>query len=287
MQRLRIVLYIIIGGLLVNSPAYALQQPSVKININTAKTVTAGVIRLQLSVKAGKSTIVSWELCDELFKQSQQVILLATNSPAAADGYFKHNIVFTAAKPIQLSINALPVLINKQKFFTRAFKVSFKSARLPLKLHDIKPVEPISWFYPAKALGITLVLLTIILMFITAAYLFLKKRINTTAPIVMRQNCLNRLSAIELAAKRQRITTATLVSEVSDLLKEYLQDDILISNQYFEVNIPGQSIIQFYKFRETANRMRFLPQPAARLLYPAFLNDIREFINSYQPAILK
>ncbi len=275
---------IIICFLLTVSSSYASKQPIIHVSVNARRTVIGHVIGLKISVEADKNARVSWQLCDELFKQSQQVTLLRVNSTAAG-GYFQHIIAFTSVKPTHLSITALPVIVNTGKFLSPPVSVDFKSDRLPLAIHDIKPIRETNWSNLINAVTKVGLVLVILLLALATIYSILVKRITTPAPSILKQNCLKKLSALELVACHQGVTAAIVINQVSDLLSEFLQTEITFSGQRSEISRTDYCNALFDNIRETANRLKFLPQSAATLIYPSFISDIREFIINYKPVL--
>ncbi|HTE02140.1 MAG TPA: hypothetical protein VK668_22785 [Mucilaginibacter sp.] len=281
MQRLKVVL--IIGYLFVTAGSYASTQPIIKIAIDNNEAVIGKVIRLEVIVRTGESARVSWQLCNELFSQSQQITLLATDS-ITARGYAKYRVAFTCVKPIHLSISSLPVLINAQKFLTPSFKVNFKPERPISTLYNIKPVYDINWLNPLAASGKVILLLLIIWFISAVLYLRLKKRISSRASSKIKHNCLKKLAVLESAAERKAMTPFVLANKVSDVLTEYLQQITITPDHQLSNITPGEYDELFGKFRESVERVRFLPQPAAQLLYPVLINNARDFILTHQPA---
>jgi hypothetical protein len=283
----KVIICIIAGCLLFKVNAYALKQPVITVSGNTSPVVVGGVFKLEITVIADKGTVVSWELCDELFKQSAQYMLLAISSPPSPEGTFKHVILFTTVKPVHMPISSLPLLINKQKVPTPGFKINFIADKKPLKLNDLKPNEGASWLFTVKAFALNGLLLLVLLAVIGASYIYLKKWVNETVPSTIKKNCLKKLESLETAGKKDDFNPVVLINQISDLLREYLRLDMLILGVDDENKVSEEFRTRFYKLINTANEIKFLPGPAVRLLYPEFVSEIRDFITSYQPVTIK
>ena len=150
----KVIICIIIGCLLFKVNSYATAQPVVTVSGNTSPVVVGGVFKLEITVTGNKGTLVSWDLCDELFKNSAQFMLLSISSPTSPEGIFKHDILFTTVKPVHMPISSLPLLINKQKVATPGFKINFVADKKPLKLNDLKPNESASWLFTVRAMAL-------------------------------------------------------------------------------------------------------------------------------------
>ena len=282
MRRLRILAYLIVGCFFINADCYAIEKPVINLSIDNDHVFVGQVIKLELTVKADRKSVILWKLFNEVFEQSEKITLLSDTS-LSGDGIFKHQIFFTSAKPLKLSVGQLGLTIDNEKVLTPPFKVEFKADKLPLKLHDIKPVEAVNWWYMIKAYLFNGLVLVLLLLVIAGAYIYIKRWINVNAPIRFKQNCLKKLSALESATNKDTLTVAALINQVFDLLREFLHVEKLTGEEGVEAANESDYPPALYKFVETANQLKFLPQPAAKLLYQNFISDIREFITTHQP----
>jgi hypothetical protein len=283
----KVIICVIIGCLLFKVNSYAVTQPAITVSGNTSPVVVGGVFKLEITVTADKGTVISWDLCDELFKNSAQFMLLSISSPPSPEGTFKHDILFTTVKPVHMPISSLPLLINKQKVATPGFKINFVADRKPLKLNDLKPNESASWKFTFKAIALNGLLLLMLLIVIGASYVYLKKWVNNRVPLTIKKSCLKKLETLERAGESENVNAAVLINQISDLLREYLRLDMLVLGVDDESKVGKEFKTKFDSLISTANEIKFLPGPAVRLLYPEFISEIRDFITNYQPVTIR
>jgi len=283
----KVIICIIIGCLLFKVNSYATAQPVVTVSGNTSPVVVGGVFKLEITVTGNKGTLVSWDLCDELFKNSAQFMLLSISSPTSPEGIFKHDILFTTVKPVHMPISSLPLLINKQKVATPGFKINFVADKKPLKLNDLKPNESASWLFTVRAMALNGLLLLILLALIGASYVYLKNWINHAVPSSIKKDCLKKLASLETAGKNENFNAVLLINQLCDLLREYLRLDMMILGVDDESKVGDEFKTRFDKLINTANEIKFLPGPAVRMLYPEFISEIKDFITNYQPVTIR
>jgi hypothetical protein len=283
----KVIICIIIGCLLFKVNSYAVTQPVITVSGNTSPVVIGGVFKLEITVTGDKGTVISWDLCDELFKNSAQFMLLSISSPPSSEGTFKHDILFTTVKPVHMPISSLPLVINKQKVATPGFKINFIADKKPSKLNDLKPNEGASWFFTLKAVALNGLLLLILLILIGASYVYLKNWVNNAVPSTIKKNCLKKLASLELAGEQENFNAVILINQISDVLREYLKLDMMVLGIDDENKVAEEFKKKFDKLINTANEIKFLPVPAVRLLYPKLVSETKDFITNYQPVTIK
>jgi len=287
MQRFRIVVYIIIGCFFVSTNTYAFKQPVITVEVNKSSPVVGGVFKLQIKIAAEKSTKISWDSCDQLFKGSGNYILLTVNNFPYSDGYFKHEILFTSIKAVHSPIKDLPILIDSQKYAVPPFLIEFKADKAPTKINEIKPIAVTNWGLPLKAALFCILLILILFGLSAFLYFILVIWIKKSAPTALQRNSLSKLSELELKIENDNINTVLLIDEVIALLTEYLIDVNNYSSQQTGADKKVEAKIKFTNVLDRADELKFLPLPAMRLLYPDFIHNIRHIITNYQPKTIR
>ncbi len=276
MERLKILCYLWLCFFSIGK-TYASGQPAIKTNISINNAVIGQAITLEINVKADKNAAVSWQLCDELFRQSEQLTLLSISS-SASNGYFKHQVLFTCLKPIHFSIDGLPILIDQQKRFTSLLKINFRPAKLPVALHDIKPPEQVGFLYPVRSL-IYFLSIPLIVFVTLLALLILKRRGSILTAAELQQIYLTKLYSLETTVPTQGVIINEIIDQTWSVFTEYLQMRLFYQDKQTISDLPNKDELTIITFKENLDTLKFSPPQLATQLYPLFLNDIKEFIN--------
>lgn len=287
MLRICTVVFIIIGGLFLNVNSYGFKQPLITVSTNKASTVVGSVFKLEIKVTAEKNAAISWDQCDELFKQSQYFIFLKINDLPYANGSFTHQIYFTSLKPINKPIKELPILVNNWKYPAPNFVVEFKADKIAPTISNIKPVVNTTWTLILKATVFCLSLILGLLAVSYLVYLLIVKWIKVKTPQSFKNASLNKLSELELQIQNENVNSASLVDEIIALLTEYLVDDHVYSHIRLMSEAENEGLIKFNKIIDWSHELKFLPLLAMRQLYPDFVNSARDLIANYQPKTIR
>ncbi len=281
MHRNWVLFLVLLGCFFIKIKAVAQTQSPISVSINSATPAIGGVFNLTLTVKGKPSDKVSWDECDFLFKNSQKYFFLDTKSFPYANGEFKHQILFTSLKAIKDTVKDLPVAINGKRLGSSKFYITFKADKIPTAINEIKPNEKANWGYFNKAFTYFLIFILVLSVLLIIVFYFVKKEITEKAPLVIKEKCLSRLSELELAVKQDNVNGAVLINQVLDLLSEYFQLGKYTRKRKSD-NTEELSAL-FSQINETANQIKFLPLPAVRTLYPAFIKSSRDLITTYTP----
>lgn len=265
-RKVAVVLCIIVCGMLVFCRVYANTVPGIRTSINKRLVLTGEVVRVVIVVKSDISAAISWQLCDQLFRESGRIVLLSTNT-THVNGSTNHEIAFTSARPGRFLVDSLPIVIDERRYFTGADSIDFRSAGLPLQLQDILPVKRTAIFSPHWLLLPMILVLSISL---GKLFLFLlRDRQKTPSYSLITKNCLKGIEILEMAAATTSVGMKSLLEDTSVLLKtcRSLGPD---STDLMHLTID--------KFQNELDQLSFLPPVAALASYHRLLGEVRALI---------
>ena len=283
MHRNWIIVLVLIGCFFIKFNGIAQTQSPISVSVNPVPPAIGGVYSVTINVKGKSTDKVSWDDCDYLFKNSTKYFFLDVRFIPFADGFFKHQILFTSLKAIKDTIKDIPVTVNGKKLGSPKFYVIFKADKIPTVINDIKPNEKANWGYFNKSFTYFILSLLTLSGIFVVVYHFIKKEITEKAPLVIKEKCLTRLAELELAVKQDNVNAVVLINQVLDLLSEYFQIGRFASKMRGTSTNNIELVELFSKLNDTANQIKFLPLPAVRTLYPGFIKSSRELITSYTP----
>jgi hypothetical protein len=267
MKGLKIVFYLILGFSSVSLCANSLNKPNLKLSVTPHNASVGCVVRLKINVEAENINSISWKKCDELFKETNQVILLDATTTKIKNGVL-HEIVFTSINPIKWAVKGLPIVINGQIITTPPFFIKFKSSRLPLQLHSIKPVAASQFQDVLKSFLLMIFIILLSTLVLTALYFYTIKRVAKTMISKQRLHQLETIKTLEKEVVEGNISVAFLVEQIQQILQKYVVED-------FDLEIQTN---QLFELMEQASKIKFLPQPIGNEVYQPFLIKVKDFL---------